>query len=44
MSVHTLTHGTDRLEETAFFLYLTVHSEKPVIVLGAQRPAAASVR
>ena len=34
-----VTHGTDRLEETAFFLYLTVHSEKPVIVVGAQRPA-----
>jgi L-asparaginase len=34
-----VTHGTDRLEETAFFLYLTVRSEKPVIVVGAQRPA-----
>lgn len=35
-----VTHGTDRLEETAFFLYLTVHSDKPVIVVGAQRPAS----
>ncbi len=34
-----VTHGTDRLEETAFFLYLTVRSEKPVIVVGAQRPS-----
>ncbi len=34
-----VTHGTDRLEETAFFLYLTVRSEKPVIVVGSQRPA-----
>lgn len=34
-----VTHGTDRLEETSFFLYLTVRSDKPVIVVGAQRPA-----
>ncbi len=34
-----VTHGTDRLEETAFFLYLTIRSEKPVVVVGAQRPA-----
>ncbi len=34
-----VTHGTDRLEETAFFLHLTVQSEKPVVVVGAQRPA-----
>lgn len=34
-----VTHGTDRLEETAFFLYLTVRSDKPVIVVGSQRPA-----
>jgi L-asparaginase len=34
-----VTHGTDRLEETAFFLYLSVRSDKPVIVVGAQRPA-----
>lgn len=33
-----VTHGTDRLEETAFFLHLTVKSDKPVIVVGAQRP------
>jgi L-asparaginase type II len=34
-----VTHGTDRLEETAFFLDLTVKSRKPVIVVGAQRPS-----
>ena len=37
-----VTHGTDRLEETAFFLYLTVRSDKPVVVVGAQRPATGS--
>src|SRR5215831_5438577 len=34
-----ITHGTDRLEETAFFLHLTVRSDKPVVLVGAQRPA-----
>jgi L-asparaginase len=34
-----VTHGTDRLEESAWFLHLTVNSTKPVIVVGAQRPA-----
>src|SRR5207237_5315358 len=33
-----VTHGTDRLEETAFFLHLTVKSDRPVVVVGAQRP------
>ena len=33
-----VTHGTSRLEETAFFLYLTVRSDRPVVVVGAQRP------
>jgi len=30
--------GTNSLEETAYFLNLTVHSEKPIVVTGAQRP------
>src|SRR5262249_23718098 len=33
-----VTHGTDRLEETAFFLHLTVRSDRPCVIVGAQRP------
>jgi L-asparaginase len=34
-------HGTATLEETAYFLHLTLKTGKPVVVVGAQRPASA---
>ena len=33
-----VTTGTDTLEETAYFLHLTVRSDKPVVVVGSMRP------
>lgn len=36
-----LVHGTNGLEETAFFLHLTLRTEKPIVVTGAQRPFTA---
>ena len=36
-----ITHGTDTLEETAYFLTLTVHTDKPIVVVGSMRPGTA---
>jgi L-asparaginase len=36
-----ITHGTDTLEETAYFLHLVVHSDKPVVMTAAMRPSTA---
>jgi len=36
-----ITHGTDTLEETSYFLSLVIKSEKPVVMVGSMRPATA---
>jgi L-asparaginase len=36
-----ITHGTDTLEETSYFLTLVVKSDKPVVLTGSMRPSTA---
>jgi L-asparaginase len=36
-----ITHGTDTIEETAYFLNLVVHSRKPVVLTASMRPSTA---
>jgi len=37
-----ITHGTDTIEETAYFLSLTINSKKPIILVGAMRPSSST--
>ena len=36
-----ITHGTDTMEETAFFLNLVVKGDKPIVMVGSMRPSTA---
>lgn len=37
-----ITHGTDTMEEPAFFLNLVVKSDKPAVMVGSMRPSTAA--
>jgi L-asparaginase len=36
-----ITHGTNTLEETAYFLNLTLKTDRPVVIVGSMRPSSA---
>ena len=36
-----ITHGTNTIEETAYFLNLTLKTDKPVVMVGSMRPSSA---
>ncbi|KAJ5770605.1 uncharacterized protein N7511_002656 [Penicillium nucicola] len=41
MSGAVITHGTDTLEESAFFIDATVNCDKPIVFVGSMRPSTA---
>jgi L-asparaginase len=41
VSGFVITHGTDTMEESAYFLNLTVKTDKPVVMVGSMRPSTA---